>query len=161
MEPPFDKTEGVQATIVGYTGGQLANPSYKQVSAGETHHLESIQVIYDPAVVSYSELLNVFWRQINPTTPDRQFVDIGAHYRSAIFYHDETQKEAALASKETLEKSGRFDQPIVTEIIEAGKFWPAEDYHQDYYKKNPLRYKYYRFNSGRDQFLDKVWADER
>lgn len=161
MEPPFDKTEGVQATIVGYTGGQSVNPSYKQVSAGKTHHLESIQVIYDPAVVSYSELLNVFWRQINPTTPDRQFVDIGAHYRSAIFYHDETQKEAALASKETLEKSGRFDQPIVTEIIEAGEFWPAEDYHQDYYKKNPLRYKYYRFNSGRDQFLDKVWADER
>ena len=158
MEHPFEKLDGVKSVISGYTGGTEKNPTYKQVSAGSTGHTEAVEILYDPAKISYADLLDVFWRQINPTTPDRQFVDIGSQYRSAIFYHDEGQERLAFESKDWWEKDGRFGGPIVTEIVSAGKFWPAEDYHQDYYKKSPLRYKYYRFGSGRDQYLNKIWG---
>lgn len=158
MEHPFEKLDGVKSVISGYTGGTEKNPTYKQVSAGSTGHTEAVEILYDPAKIAYADLLDVFWRQINPTTPDRQFVDIGSQYRSAIFYHDEGQERLAFESKDRWEKDGRFGSPIVTEIVSAGKFWPAEDYHQDYYKKSPLRYKYYRFGSGRDQYLNKIWG---
>jgi methionine-S-sulfoxide reductase len=158
MEPPFDKLDGVISTISGYTGGTEKNPTYKEVSAGKTGHTESVQIVYDPARISYRELLDVFWRQIDPTTPDRQFVDQGSQYRSAIFYHDDEQKRLAEETKKEMAESGRFDGPIVTEINRAGEFWPAEEYHQDYYMKNPKRYKFYRFGSGRDRYLDKVWG---
>lgn len=160
MEPPFDKLEGVISTTSGYMGGQKDNPTYKEVSAGGTGHAEAVQVLYNPEKVTYAELLEVFWRQINPTTPDRQFVDVGSQYRAAVFYHNEEQKQLAEDSKKRLAQSGRFDEPIVTEIVMAGKFWPAEDYHQDYYMRNPVRYKYYRWGSGRDQYLKSVWGDE-
>lgn len=158
MEPPFDKLDGVISTTSGYTGGTEKNPTYKEVSAGKTGHAESVQIIYDPAKISYRELLEVFWRQINPTTVGRQFVDVGSQYRSAIFYHDDEQRRLAEETKKEMADSGRFDGPIVTEIVKAGAFWPAEDYHQDYYKKNPKRYKFYRFGSGRDRYLDKIWG---
>jgi peptide methionine sulfoxide reductase msrA/msrB len=145
--------------ISGYTGGHVKNPSYYQVSAGTTGHLESVKVIYDPSKVSYEQLLDYFWRHVNPTDPGGQFVDRGAQYRSAIFYANETQKRLAEKSKQRLEASGKFNKPIVTDILPLGEFYPAEDYHQNYYKKNPIRYKYYRFSSGRDQFLKKTWAD--
>jgi len=161
MEPPFDKLDGVISTTSGYAGGKVDNPTYKQVSAGVTGHTEVVQVVYDPAKVSYEKLLDVFWMQINPTTPNRQFVDVGSQYRSGIFYHDDEQRGLAEASKGKLESSGRFDGPIVTEITPLDKFWPAEDYHQDYYKKSPVRYKFYRFNSGRDQFLGDVWGKKK
>ena len=163
MQPPFDKLKGVVSTIVGYTGGQKVNPTYEQVSAGATGHAESIEVTYDPARVSYAELLDVFWRNIDPTARDRQFVDVGNQYRAAVFYHNEEQRTLALESKEKLEKSGKFgSKAIVTEIVPAATFYPAEDYHQKYYQKSGVRYKFYRFNSGRDQFLKKIWgkADE-
>jgi len=159
MQPPFDKLKGVVSTIVGYTGGQKVNPTYEQVSAGATGHAESIEVTYDPARVSYAELLDVFWRNIDPTARDRQFVDVGNQYRAAVFYHNEEQRTLALASKEKLEKSGKFgSKAIVTEIVPAATFYPAEDYHQKYYQKSGVRYKFYRFNSGRDQFLKKIWG---
>jgi peptide-methionine (S)-S-oxide reductase len=158
MEPPFDKLEGVISTTSGYIGGQEENPTYQQVSAGQTGHAEAVQILYDPSKVSYRKLLDVFWMQINPTTPDRQFVDVGSQYRSGIFYHDDEQKRLAMETKKEMEASGRFDGPIVTEITQVGSFWPAEDYHQDYYTRNPLRYKFYRFGSGRDQYLEKVWG---
>jgi len=158
MEPPFDKTKGVLDTISGYAGGLKENPTYEEVVAGGTGHTETVQVSYDPSVVSYKELLDIFWRNIDPTTKDAQFVDVGAQYRSEIFYHNEEQKKLAEESKEDLAKNGPFDKPIVTEITPLGQFWPAEEYHQDYYKKNPIRYKYYRYGSGRDQFLKKVWG---
>jgi len=159
MQPPFDKLKGVVSTIVGYTGGQKVNPTYEQVSAGATGHTESIEVTYDPARVSYAELLDVFWRNIDPTARDRQFVDVGNQYRAAVFYHNEEQRTLALASKEKLEKSGKFgSKAIVTEIVPAATFYPAEDYHQKYYQKSGVRYKFYRFNSGRDQFLKKIWG---
>jgi methionine-S-sulfoxide reductase len=161
MEPPFDKLDGVVATISGYTGGHSANPSYEEVSSGTTGHLEALQVLYDPAKVSYDRLLEVFWRSINPTDPDGQFVDRGSQYRSAIFYHDAGQQRLAEASKQQLHASGRFKQPIVTPILPAGPFYPAEEYHQDYYEKNAIRYKFYRYNSGRDQFLETVWGKEK
>jgi methionine-S-sulfoxide reductase len=157
MEPPFDKLDGVASTTSGYAGGKEENPTYKQVSAGRTGHAEVVQILYDPGKVSYEKLLDVFWRQINPTTPDRQFVDVGRQYRSAIFHHNEEQRRLAEESKKKWEESGRFGAPIVTEILPVGKFWPAEEYHQDYYMKNPLRYKYYRFGSGRDKYLKKIW----
>ena len=159
MEPPFEKLAGVSEVISGYTGGQKENPTYEEVSAGKTGHLEAVEVIYDPAKVSYSELLDVFWRQIDATDPGGQFVDRGSQYRSAIFYHSKEQKELAEKSRNDLQRSGKFQKPIVTEILPASKFYRAEDYHQDYYKKNPIRYKFYRFNSGRDRFLKKVWGD--
>jgi len=161
MEPPFEKLEGVSAVVSGYTGGSEENPGYRQVSSGATGHAEAVQIRFDPDRVSYAELLEVFWRNIDPTTADAQFVDQGTQYRTAIFYHDEEQRRLAEASREALEKSGRFEAPIVTEITPATAFYPAEDYHQDYYKKNPLRYKFYRYGSGRDGYLERVWGEER
>jgi peptide methionine sulfoxide reductase msrA/msrB len=157
MEPPFEKLAGVKEVISGYTGGQKKNPAYEEVSSGSTGHLEAVEVVYDPAVVTYERLLDVFWRNIDPTDPGGQFVDRGSQYRSAIFYHSEQQKRLAEASKQKLAKSGIFAKPIVTEIIPASVFYRAEDYHQDYYKKSSIKYKIYRFNSGRDQFLEKTW----
>ncbi|PIQ26830.1 peptide-methionine (S)-S-oxide reductase [bacterium (Candidatus Blackallbacteria) CG17_big_fil_post_rev_8_21_14_2_50_48_46] len=161
MEPPFDHLEGVISTTSGYTGGKTKNPSYEEVSRGWTGHAEAVQVLFDPKKVSYEKLLFVFWRQIDPTAINRQFVDNGSQYRTAIFYHSEAQKKAALKSKAELEKLGKFKQPIVTEIVPAGEFYPAEDYHQNYYQKHPYKYKYYRFNSGRDQFLENIWGKDR
>ncbi len=157
MESPFEKINGVKEVISGYTGGSKENPTYEEVSSGTTGHLEAIQIIYDPQKVSYNELLSIFWKQIDPTDADGQFVDRGKQYRSAIFYKSKEEKALAEKSKQNLEKSKRFNSPIVTEIIAATTFYPAEDYHQDYYKKNPVRYNYYRYGSGRDQFLKKVW----
>lgn len=160
-ESDFEKVDGVVEVVSGYTGGHKENPTYREVSAGTTGHIESVQVLYDPNTVSYEELLDVFWRHVDPTDPGGQFVDRGSQYVSAIFYHDEMQKNFAEASKTALEKSGRFDKPIVTKIIPLTRFYRAEDYHQDYYKTHPIRYKYYRFNSGRDQFLKMAWRDEK
>jgi len=158
MEASFEKLEGVVSVTSGYAGGVEENPTYKEVSAGKTGHAEAVQILFDPDRISYKTLLDVFWRQINPTTPDRQFVDVGRQYRSAIFYHDEEQKKLAEGSRGQMDASGRFGAPIVTEIVPVGRFWPAEAYHQDYYKKNSIRYKYYRFGSGRDQYLKKIWG---
>jgi len=158
-EADFEKVDGVIEAISGYTGGRIDNPTYKQVSKGGTGHVEAVKVVYDPAKVTYEELLNVFWMHVNPTDGDGQFVDRGSQYRSVIFYANEQEHRLAEASKERLAASGRFDEPIVTDILPLGPFYPAEDYHQDYYKRNPLRYRWYRHGSGRDQFLKKVWAD--
>ena len=158
MEHPFEKLEGVSDVISGYTGGHKDNPTYEEVSSGMTGHLEAVQITYDPSKVSYSEILDLFWKQINPTDPGGQFVDRGQQYRTAIFYHNEGQKALAEKSKAELNKSGRYKNPVVTEIIKASKFYKAEDYHQDYSKKNPIRYKYYRYRSGRDQYLKKIWG---
>jgi peptide methionine sulfoxide reductase msrA/msrB len=158
MEHPFEKLEGVLKVISGYTGGHKDNPTYEEVSSGMTGHLEAIEITYDPSRISYSEILGIFWKQIDPTDSGGQFVDRGQQYRSAILYHSEEQKALAEKSKAELNKSGRYKNPIVTEIIKASKFYKAEDYHQDYSKKNPIRYKYYRYNSGRDQYLKKVWG---
>jgi methionine-S-sulfoxide reductase len=160
MEPPFDKLDGVISTTSGYTGGKENMPTYEQVSSGKTGHLEAIEIIYDPERVSYDKLLEIFWTNIDPTQTNGQFADIGKQYRTAIFFHDENQQKLAVASKENLDKSGKFEKPVVTEILPADEFYPAEDYHQDYYLKNPIRYKYYRFGSGRDQFLNKTWNDK-
>jgi peptide methionine sulfoxide reductase msrA/msrB len=148
----------VQA-VSGYTGGEEKDPTYEQVSAGATGHYEAVQVYYDPLKISYAELLEVFWRHVNPTDAGGQFVDRGPQYRSAIFYHDDEQKALAEKSKADMDKSGVFKTVLVTPIIPLKQFFPAEDYHQDYYKKNPLRYKYYRHGSGRDQFLESVWGN--
>ena len=158
MEPPFDELPGVVSTISGYTGGHVKNPTYEEVSAGKTGHAEAVQVKYDPSKITYAKLLDVFWHNIDPTTPNRQFCDVGNQYRAAIFVHDEEQKRLAEESKAELERSGRFKQPIVTEILPASSFYEAEDYHQDYYKKNPLRYKFYRTGCGRDRQLKAVWG---
>ena len=160
MQPPFDNTPGVVKTTVGYTGGAVDNPTYEQVSAGGTGHAESIQVEYDPRRVTYEQLLQVFWHNIDPTAKDRQFCDHGHQYRTAIFYHGEAQREAAERSKAALEASGKLPGPIMTEIVPASTFWPAEDYHQEYYKKNPIRYKYYRWGCGRDKRLQELWGAE-
>lgn len=157
-ESDMEKVEGVVEGISGYTGGHKKNPSYKEVSSGTTGHVEAVLVKYNPTKTSYEKLLDAFWKHINPTDAGGQFVDRGSQYHSVIFYHNEEQKKAAQKSKESLETSGRFDKPIVTEIKKAEKFYPAEEYHQDYYKKNPLRYKYYRYRSGRDQYIEKVWG---
>ena len=159
MEHPFDGLPGVVSVTSGYTGGQKKNPTYEEVSAGGTGHAESVQVVYDPAQVTYEKLLDVFWHNIDPTVKDRQFCDSGNQYRSAIFYHNEEQHRFALQSKAALEKKKPFKGPIVTEIAPAATFYPAEEYHQHYYKKNPLRYKFYRFNCGRDQRLKELWGD--
>lgn len=158
MEKPFDDIPGVISTTSGYTGGHKEHPTYAEVSAGSTGHAESVQVIFDPKLVSYKELLDVYWHNSDPTTPDRQFCDHGNQYRPAIFYHSEAQRLAAEASKAELAKTKRFAAPIVTEIAPAGPFWPAEEYHQDYYLKNPLRYHYYRYRCGRDQRLEALWG---
>lgn len=161
MVHPFEKLDGVKEVISGYTGGRKENPTYEEVSSGTTGHVEAVQVIYDPTKVSYRKLLDVFWRQIDPTDAEGQFVDRGTQYRSVIFSHTPEQKVLAEKSRVDLQQSGRFKKPIVTDILPAGKFYRAEEYHQDYYKKNPIRYKFYRYNSGRDQFLKKVWGDEK
>jgi peptide methionine sulfoxide reductase msrA/msrB len=160
MESDFEKVDGVVEAVSGYTGGHKPNPTYEEVSAGGTGHAESVQVYYDPAKITYRELLDVFWRHVDPTDAGGQFVDRGSQYRTAIFYQDEEQKRIAEESRDNLEKSGRFSAPVVTEIVPLSVFYPAEDYHQDYYKENPLRYRFYRLGSGRDQFLDKTWGGE-
>src|ERR1700682_1491389 len=160
MEPPFDKLPGVTATISGYTGGTKVNPTYQEVSSGSTGHAEAVQVIYDPKKVSYEKLLETFWVNIDPTVKDRQFCDAGNQYRTAIFYHDEAQRQAAEASRAALEKSRTFREPLVTQIEMAGAFYPAEEYHQDYYKKNPVRYQIYRSGCGRDARLRELWGDK-
>jgi peptide-methionine (S)-S-oxide reductase len=159
MESEFDKLEGVKAVISGYTGGHKKNPTYEEVSAGATGHVEAIEITYDPAVISYSKLLDVFWHNIDPTVKDRQFCDVGAQYRTAIWYQNEEQRRLAEESKKALEKSRRFKGPIYTEITQATQFYPAEEYHQKYYQKNPLRYKFYRHNCGRDQRLKELWGN--
>lgn len=161
MEAPFEKLDGVLDVVSGYSGGDEVNPSYEQVSAGKTGHLESIQITFDSSKISYETLLEVFWHQIDPTDDGGQFVDRGKQYRSAIFYHDSEQKQLAEKSKADLAKSQRFTKEIVTPILNYKSFYKAEDYHQDYYKENPIRYKFYRGGSGRDDFLDKVWNDEK
>lgn len=159
MQPPFEKLKGVVEVVSGYSGGTGKNPTYEDYAS--KGHIEAVQVTYDPSIISYSQLLDVFWRQIDPTDPGGQFVDRGPQYRSAIFYHNQEQKSLAEKSKEDFGKSGRFNKPIVTEIVKATTFYKAEDYHQDYYKKNPIRYKYYRNRSGRDQYLEKVWGHDK
>jgi len=159
-ESDFEKVDGVIEAISGYTGGHVSRPSYKQVSAGGTGHIEAIKVIYNPSKVTYEKLLEVFWRHVDPTDPGGQFADRGSQYVSAIFYAKEQEKRLAEASKKRLAESGRFEKAIATVIRPVEKFYPAEKYHQDYYKKNPLRYKWYRFGSGRDQFLKKAWTDK-
>ncbi len=159
-ESDFEKVDGVIEAISGYTGGREDNPTYKQVSAGGTGHVEAIRVVYDPDKVSYSQLLEVFWRHVDPTDAGGQFVDRGDQYRSAIFYATDEERQMAESSKKALDTSGRFDRRVVTDILPLGSFFNAEDYHQDYYKKNPLRYKWYRSGSGRDRFLETAWAGE-
>ncbi|KZX77188.1 methionine sulfoxide reductase, partial [Alcanivorax sp. HI0013] len=160
-ESDFEELDGVSEAISGFAGGDEKNPSYEDVAHGRTGHTETVKVIYDPAVVSYDNLLTWFWQHIDPTDPNGQFVDRGQQYRSAIFYQTEAEKTAALASRKALEESGRFDKPVVTEITELNAFYPAEDYHQDYYKTHSLKYKYYRYRSGRDQFLEEHWDDPK
>jgi len=159
MEEAFEKVEGVTAVISGYMGGTVANPTYEQVSAGRTGHAESVEVIYDPSRISYQKLLDAFWRNIDPLTPNAQFCDHGEQYRSAVFYGTEEEKRLAEESKQTIERSKRFSQPIVTQIVGASTFYPAEEYHQDFYKKNPIRYKFYKYNCGRAQRLDDLWGN--
>jgi peptide methionine sulfoxide reductase msrA/msrB len=157
-ESDFEKLPGVHEVISGFSGGHVANPSYEDVSKGITGHVESVQVYYDPKVISYEALLDAFWRMINPTDNEGQFVDRGEQYRSLIFYHTEEQKTKAEHSRQLLNESGRYKAPVITEIRKFEAFYPAEEYHQDYYKKNPVRYNYYRFRSGRDQYLEKTWG---
>ena len=158
MEAPFDKLPGVVSVTAGYTGGQTKNPTYKEVSAGGTGHAEAVQIVYDPSRISYPALLAVYWRNIDPTVSDRQFCDVGHQYRAAIFYRGEEQRAAALRSKAALDKNRPFREPVVTEITPAAEFYPAEEYHQHYYKKNPLRYSYYRSGCGRDRRLKELWG---
>ncbi|MDI1286880.1 MAG: peptide-methionine (S)-S-oxide reductase MsrA [Reyranella sp.] len=158
MEPPFDKVDGVLATTSGYTGGAKIDPTYEQVSAGRTGHYEALQVDYDPARVSYEQLLEVFWRNIDPLDAGGQFCDKGPQYRAAIFVTDDRERALAEASKAALEKSGKLPGRIVTEVLRAAKFYPAEAYHQDYYRKNPTAYTYYRWTCGRDRRLERLWG---
>jgi peptide-methionine (S)-S-oxide reductase len=160
MEADYDKVPGVIATISGYTGGFVANPTYEQVSSGSTGHAESVEVIFDPKKVSYEHLLDVFWVNVDPTVKDRQFCDTGNQYRTAIFWHDEAQRKAAEESKKKIEATKPFKAPIVTQIVKAGPFYPAEDYHQDFYRKNPVRYGFYRRGCGRDARLKELWGDK-
>jgi peptide-methionine (S)-S-oxide reductase len=158
MEEALDKVDGVVSTTSGYTGGRQKDPTYEDVSAGETGHAEAVEILYDPAKVGYAKILDTFWRNIDPTTPDRQFCDRGNQYRSAIFYHDETQKRLAEDSKKALAKSKPFKELIVTEIVPAAAFYPAEEYHQNFYEKNPIRYRLYKYNCGRAQRLAELWG---
>ena len=160
VESDFDKVEGVISTTSGYTGGTLANPSYEQVSAKHSGHAEAVEIVFDPAKVSYEQLVEHYWHTIDPTVRDRQFCDVGTPYRTAIFAIGDAQLKTALASKAALEKSKPFKEPIVTEIVPASTFYPAEGYHQDYYKKNPLRYQYYRASCGRDARLKELWGPQ-
>lgn len=161
MVPPFSALPGVEKIVSGYTGGHQESPTYEQVCSKKTGHCEAVQITFDPEKVSYEELLEIYWRQIDPTDPGGQFVDRGEPYHTVIFYHSEEQKQKAEASKKALEESGRFDKPVVTKIIPAGAFYPAEEYHQDFYKKNPSHYRYYRLGSGRDDFAQKHWREEK
>jgi peptide-methionine (S)-S-oxide reductase len=158
MEEAFEKVEGVVSATSGYSGGQVANPSYEEVSAGRTGHAESVEVVYDPAKVTYSKLLDAFWHNVDPITPNAQFCDHGTQYRSAIFYHNEEQKRLAEESRKTIEQSKRFKESIVTQLVMVSEFYPAEEYHQDFYKKNPIRYKFYKYNCGRAQRLEQLWG---
>ena len=160
IESGFEKLEGVKEAISGYTGGDSENPTYKDVSSGKTEHVEAVQIYYDPNLISYKQLVESLWKQTDPTDNGGQFSDRGKHYRTGIFYHDEKQKITAGESKAALDKSGRYSKSVVTELHPFKQFWPAEEYHQDYYKKNPIRYKFYRYRSGRDQFLEEIWGDE-
>jgi peptide-methionine (S)-S-oxide reductase len=159
MEPPYDRLDGVISTTSGYTGGSKDNPTYREVSGGGTGHAEAVQVAYDPDKVSYEELLDVFWHNVDLLDPGGQFCDRGSQYRTAVFAETPEQRRLAEASRQALADSGRFDQPIATEIVDASTFYPAEDYHQDYYEKNPVRYKLYRWNCGRDQRLAQLWGE--
>ncbi len=159
MEPPFDKLDGVISTTSGYTSGHTKNPTYKEISTGSTGHTEAIKIIFNPEKVSYTELLDVFWKNIDPVAVNRQFCDIGSQYRSGIYYLGERQAQAAKLSLQQLEKTKFFTEDIATEILAASIFYPAEDYHQDYYLKNPIRYKYYRYRCGRDLRLKELWQN--
>ena len=159
MEEAFEKVEGVVSAISGYTGGQVENPTYEQVSSGGTGHTESIEVTYEPSKVTYKQLLEVFWRNVDPTTPNAQFCDHGNQYRTAIFYHDENQKQLIDESRQRVENSKTFPESIVTEIAPASVFYSAEEYHQDFYTKNPIRYKFYKWNCGRAQRLEQLWGN--
>ena len=159
MEPPFDKVEGVIATTSGYTGGHTENPTYKQVSSDTTGHYEAVEVTYDPSIIDYASLLNIFWHNVDPLDARGQFCDKGNSYRTAIFYNNDEQRELAQDSKKELVDSDYFNEDVVTVIESAKTFYPAESYHQDYYQKNPVRYKYYRFACGRDQRLEELWKD--
>jgi peptide-methionine (S)-S-oxide reductase len=159
MEPPFDELDGVISTTSGYTGGNRRHPAYQQVASGQTTHAEAVEIVYDPSKISYPQLLEVFWMNVDPLTRDRQFCDGGAQYRTAIFVHGDEQARLARDTKQQLDDSGRFDRPVVTQIVEAGEFWAAEEYHQDYYLKNPIRYKFYRYGCGRDKRLDELWGE--
>ena len=158
MEEVFEKVEGVLSATSGYMGGTVSNPTYEEVSAGRTGHAESVEVVYDPAKVSYQKLLDVFWHNVDPITPNAQFCDHGSQYRSAIFFQTDEEKRASDASKQAIEQSRRFTEPIVTQIVVTSKFYPAEEYHQDFYKKNPVRYKLYKYNCGRAQRLEALWG---
>lgn len=159
MEGPFDKLDGVISTTSGYIGGHTKNPTYREVSSGTTGHTEAVQIVYDPKKVTYQKLLDIFWVNIDPTVNDRQFCDHGSQYRPGIFYHGDEQGELAKASKQQLEKNKPFAGKILAEVTEATEFYPAEDYHQDYYIKNPIRYKFYRYSCGRDKRLAELWGD--
>lgn len=158
MEEAFEGVSGVAEVVSGYTGGAVPNPTYDQVSAGKTGHAESIEVLFDPAVVSYERLLDVFWRNVDPTVADRQFCDHGTQYRPAIFYRGDAQRQAAHASRQQVEQTKTFPEPLVVEIAAAATFYPAEDFHQNYYKRNPIRYKYYKYSCGRAQRLEELWG---
>ena len=157
MQPPFDNLIGVISTEVGYTGGDVENPTYQQISRGDTGHYEAMRVVYDPGVVSYEKLLETFWHNVDPTQADGQFADRGPQYHTAIFYHDDEQKRLAEKSKQDLERSGKFDRPIVTKLLKIGVFYPAEDYHQNYYQKNESHYQRYKRGSGRAGFIEETW----
>lgn len=160
IEAPLEQTDGVIEVTSGYTGGNKENPTYKEVSSGQTGHFEAVQITYDPMVITYKELLDVFWQQIDPTDPGGQFADRGSQYKTAIFYRNDEQKKIAEESKTALDTSGKFNTPIATEILPASTFYPAEDYHQDYYKKCPVRYKSYKKGSGREDYLKETWGDK-
>lgn len=160
MEPPFKNLQGVISVISGYTGGQTENPTYEAVCSGLTGHAEAVQITFDPEKISYQQLLDIFWQNIDPTTVNQQFADQGTQYRTAIFTHSDQQQKEAEQSKKSLASSGKFSKPIVTEIVPASRFYPAEDYHQNFYIKNPVRYKSYRFGSGRQRFLEEKWGDK-
>jgi peptide-methionine (S)-S-oxide reductase len=160
MVPPFEALIGVVSVTSGYTGGHKKDPTYEEVSSGTTGHAESVQIVYDPSKISYSKLLDVFWHNIDPTVKDGQFCDVGEQYRTAIFYHNEEQKKLAEDSKKAIEQSKVLPGPIYTQIVPASVFYKAEEYHQDYYRKNPVRYKFYRWNCGRDQRLKEIWGSE-
>jgi methionine-S-sulfoxide reductase len=161
MEPPFVKLDGVLSVTPGYTGGEKANPTYEEVCSGRTGHAEAVEILFDPAKIGYGEMLEVFWQNIDPTDGGGQFADRGTQYRTAIFFHNAGQERLARESKAKLQASGKFTSPIRTEVVPAAIFYPAEEYHQDYYRKNPVRYEYYRYGSGRDRYLKDVWGKEK